>query len=115
VPLVVRAPAGAGTGAAAQHSQSLEAWFVHVPGLKVAMPATPADAKGLLLAAIADDNPVIFMEHKLLYPKKGPVPEGHHVVPIGEAATRHEGSDVTIVSLSRMVSYAASKRVMTRS
>jgi acetoin:2,6-dichlorophenolindophenol oxidoreductase subunit beta len=74
VPLVIRAPAGSGTGAAAQHSQSLEAWFVHIPGLKVVMPATPADAKGLLGAAVADPNPVVFLEHKLLYKERGPVP-----------------------------------------
>ena len=85
VPLVVRAPAGSGTGAAAQHSQSLEAWFAHVPGLKVVMPATPADVKGLLHAAVADPNPVIFLEHKLLYRERGPVPR-HHLVPLGTAA-----------------------------
>ncbi len=75
MPLVVRAPTGSGTGAAAQHSQSLEAWFAHVPGLKVVMPSTAADAKGLLLAAIDDPNPVIVLEHKLLYSTSGPVPE----------------------------------------
>jgi pyruvate/2-oxoglutarate/acetoin dehydrogenase E1 component len=85
VPMVLRTPAGSGTGAAAQHSQSLEAWFVHVPGLKVVMPATPYDVKGLLLAAIADDNPVIFVEHKLLYKTRGPVPEGSYTVPLGRS------------------------------
>ncbi|MBX6764424.1 MAG: alpha-ketoacid dehydrogenase subunit beta [Rubrobacteraceae bacterium] len=98
VPLVVRTPGGAGTGAAAQHSQSLEAWFVHVPGLKVVMPSTPYDAKGLLLAALDDPNPVIFYEHKLLYNRKGEVPEELYRLPLGEAAVSREGDDVTIVS-----------------
>jgi pyruvate dehydrogenase E1 component beta subunit len=102
VPLVIRAPAGSGTGAAAQHSQSLEAWFAHVPGLKVAMPATPADAMGLLRAAVADPNPVIVLEHKLLYRERGPVPPGHHV-PLGTAAVRRRGGDLTIVATSVMV------------
>jgi pyruvate dehydrogenase E1 component beta subunit len=102
VPLVVRAPAGSGTGAAAQHSQSLEAWFAHVPGLKVVMPATPADAKGLLHAAVADPNPVIFLEHKLLYRERGPVPR-HHVVPLGAAAVPRRGRHLTIVATSVMV------------
>lgn len=79
VPLVIRAPAGSGTGAAAQHSQSLEAWFAHTPGLKVVMPATPADAMGMLRAAVADPNPVLVLEHKLLYKERGPVPPGHDV------------------------------------
>jgi pyruvate/2-oxoglutarate/acetoin dehydrogenase E1 component len=102
VPLVIRAPAGSGTGAAAQHSQSLEAWFAHVPGLKVVMPATPADAMGLLRAAVADPNPVLVLEHKLLYKERGPVPAGHHV-PLGEAAVRRRGGDLTIVATSVMV------------
>jgi pyruvate/2-oxoglutarate/acetoin dehydrogenase E1 component len=102
VPLVVRAPAGSGTGAAAQHSQSLEAWFAHVPGLKVVMPATPADAKGLLHAAVADPNPVIFLEHKLLYRERGDVPR-HHFVPLGAAAVRRRGQHLTIVATSVMV------------
>jgi pyruvate/2-oxoglutarate/acetoin dehydrogenase E1 component len=102
VPLVIRAPAGSGTGAAAQHSQSLEAWFAHVPGLKVVMPATPADAMGLLRAAVADPNPVIVLEHKLLYKERGPVPPGHHV-PLGKAAVRRRGADLTIVATSVMV------------
>lgn len=92
VPLVLRAPGGSGTGAAAQHSQSLEAWFAHVPGLKVVMPATPADAKGLPLAAIDDPNPVIVLEHKLLYRQAGPVPEGDARVPIGQAAVRRRAA-----------------------
>jgi len=98
VPIVVRTPGGAGTGAAAQHSQSLEAWFVHVPGLKVVMPSTPYDAKGLLHAALDDPNPVIFYEHKLLYGKKGDVPEGPYRVPLGEARVSREGDDVTAVA-----------------
>jgi pyruvate/2-oxoglutarate/acetoin dehydrogenase E1 component len=107
VPLVIRAPAGSGTGAAAQHSQSLEAWFAHVPGLKVVMPATPADAAGLLRAAVADPNPVLVLEHKLLYKERGPVPPGHHV-PLGTAAVRRRGGsstngDLTIVATSVMV------------
>lgn len=98
VPFVLRTPGGAGTGAAAQHSQSLEAWFVHVPGLKVVMPSTPYDAKGLLLAALDDPNPVLFYEHKLLYNRKGDVPEEGYRVPLGEANVSREGEDVTIVS-----------------
>ena len=106
VPMVIRAPGGSGTGAAAQHSQSLEAWFAHVPGLKVVMPATPADAKGLLLAAIDDPNPVIVLEHKLLYKQSGPVPEGAERVPLGRAAVRRVGGDLTIVATGVMVSRA---------
>jgi pyruvate/2-oxoglutarate/acetoin dehydrogenase E1 component len=103
VPLVLRAPLGSGTGAAAQHSQSLEAWFAHIPGLKVVMPATAADAKGLLHAAVDDPNPVVFLEHKLLYRERGPVPR-HHYVPLGQAAVRRRGEHVTIVATSMMVS-----------
>jgi acetoin:2,6-dichlorophenolindophenol oxidoreductase subunit beta len=105
VPLVIRAPAGSGTGAAGQHSQSLEAWFAHVPGIKVVMPATPADAAGLLRAAVADPNPVLVLEHKLLYKQKGEVPPGH-VVPLGVADVRRRGSDLTIVATSVMVGKA---------
>jgi pyruvate dehydrogenase E1 component alpha subunit len=100
VPLVLRLPGGSGTGAAAQHSESLEAWFVHVPGLKVVAPATPYDAKGLLLAALADDNPVIFVEHKLLYRTRGPVPEEPYLVSLGKAAVRRPGRHLTIVAYS---------------
>lgn len=103
VPLVMRFPAGSGTGAAAQHSQSLEAWLAHVPGLKVIQPATPHDAKGLLLAAVQDPDPVMIFEHKLLYKVKGPVPEGHYTVPIGKAEIRRIGRDATIVATSIMV------------
>lgn len=98
VPMVLRTPGGAGTGAAAQHSQSLEAWFIHVPGLKVVMPSTPADAKGLLFAALEDPNPVLFYEHKLLYNTKGDVPEERYTVPIGKARVSRPGQDVTLVA-----------------
>lgn len=103
VPVVFRMPAGSGTGAAAQHSQSLEAWFGHVPGLKVIQPSTPEDAKGMLLAALADPDPVLVFEHKLLYKMKGEVPAGHYTTPIGKAAIRRVGTDLTIVAGSIMV------------
>lgn len=103
VPVVMRLPAGSGTGAAAQHSQSLEAWFGHVPGLKVVQPSTPEDAKGLLLAALADPDPVMIFEHKLLYKAKGTVPEGYYTTPIGKAAVRRSGHHVTIVATAIMV------------
>jgi acetoin:2,6-dichlorophenolindophenol oxidoreductase subunit beta len=103
VPLVLRMPCGSGTGAAAQHSQSLEAWFAHVPGLKVVEPSTPYDAKGLLLAAIEDPDPVLIFEHKLLYKIKGHVPEEFYMVPIGKAAVVREGRDVTVVAAAIMV------------
>ena len=103
VPLVMRFPAGSGTGAAAQHSQSLEAWFAHVPGLKVVQPSTPEDAKGLLLSAIDDPDPVMIFEHKLLYKMKGPVPAEPYRTPIGRAAIRRQGRDLTIVATAIMV------------
>jgi pyruvate/2-oxoglutarate/acetoin dehydrogenase E1 component len=103
IPMVVRAPAGSGTGAAAQHCQSLEAWFVHVPGIKVVAPATPSDAKGLLVAAIRDNNPVLVVEHKLLYRTKGAVPEELYAAPLGQAAVRREGRDLTVLAYSIMV------------
>ncbi len=103
VPLVIRMPFGAGVNIAAHHSQSLEAWFMHVPGLKIAMPSTPYDAKGLLKTAIRDDNPVMFFEHKLLYSFKGPVPEEEYTVPLGVADVKREGEDVTIVATLYMV------------
>jgi pyruvate dehydrogenase E1 component beta subunit len=103
VPLVMRFPAGSGTGAAAQHSQSLEAWLGHVPGLKVLQPSTPHDAKGMLLAAIDDPDPVMIFEHKILYKSKGIVPEGRYTVPIGKAAVVREGNDLTIVASAIMV------------
>ena len=113
VPLVMRFPSGSGTGAAAQHSQSLEAWFAHVPGLKVVQPSTPHDVKGMLLAAIEDPDPVMFFEHKLLYKMKGPVPEGYYTEPLHQAKVRKEGSDVTVVASSIMVHKAleAAQRV----
>ncbi|NCO34823.1 MAG: alpha-ketoacid dehydrogenase subunit beta [Armatimonadetes bacterium CG2_30_59_28] len=100
VPLVIRGEQGSGTREAAQHSQNLESWFVHTPGLKVVMPSTPYDAKGLLKSAIRDDEPVMFLEHRLLYGEKGEVPEGEYVVPIGEGIVRREGKDLTVVSTS---------------
>jgi len=106
VPLVLRMPAGGGTGAAAQHSESLENWFVHVPGLKVVMPSNPYDAKGLLIAAIEDMNPVIFIEHKLLYKMKGDVPEDMYTVPLSNTRIVREGKHLTVVATSLMVSRA---------
>jgi len=106
VPMVVRTPAGSGTGAAAQHSQSLEAWFTHVPGLKVVMPSTPYDAKGLLISSIRDDNPVIFIEHKLLYKITGEVPEEEYKIPLGVADIKRKGEDLTIVATSIMIQKA---------
>jgi pyruvate/2-oxoglutarate/acetoin dehydrogenase E1 component len=103
IPMVIRAPAGSGTGAAAQHSQSLEAWFIHTPGIKVVAPATPHDVKGLLIAAIRDNNPVLFMEHKLLYRSKGVVPEEGYTIPLGQAQVRREGRDLTLLAYSIMV------------
>ncbi len=103
VPLVIRMPFGAGVNIAAHHSQSLEAWFLHVPGLKIAMPSTPYDAKGLLKTAIRDDNPVMFFEHKLLYNIKGPVPEEEYTLPLGVADVKRKGEDVTIVATLYMV------------
>lgn len=103
VPLVMRFPAGSGTGAAAQHSQSIEAWLGHVPGLKVVQPSTPEDVKGMLLAALEDPDPVMIFEHKILYKMKGHVPEGHYTTPIGKAAIRRSGKDLTIVATSLMV------------
>lgn len=103
VPVVFRMPSGSGTGAAAQHSQSFEAWFGHVPGLKVVQPSTPAEAKGLLLAALEDPDPVIVFEHKLLYKMKGEVPEGYYTTPIGKAAVVRQGKDLTIVASAIMV------------
>jgi acetoin:2,6-dichlorophenolindophenol oxidoreductase subunit beta len=103
VPVVFRMPCGSGTGAAAQHSQSLEAMFGHVPGLKVLEPSTPEDAKGMLLAAIDDPDPVLIFEHKLLYKIKGHVPEEMYRTPIGKAVVRREGKDVTVVAAAIMV------------
>ena len=98
VPLVIWAPDGAGLSAAAHHSQSLESWFIHVPGLKVVVPSEPADVKGLLKASIRDDDPVIFFQHKKLFAKEGPVPEGEHIVPLGKAAVKRSGDHVTLLT-----------------
>jgi len=104
VPLVIRTPYGSGLKLASQHSQSLEAWFVHTPGLLVAMPSTPYDVKGLLVTALRDPNPVVFLEHKLLYPTRGPVPEEQYTIPFGRAEIKRAGTDVTIVATGLMVS-----------
>lgn len=101
--LVIRTQGGAGRSSAAQHAQSLEAWFVHIPGLRVVQPSTPYDAKGLLKTAIRDDNPVIFIEHKLLYLVQGPVPEEEYLIPFGKADIKRAGTDVTVIATSRMV------------
>lgn len=106
VPLVVRTPFGAGGSYASHHSQSLEAWFIHVPGLKVVQPSNAYDAKGLLKAAIRDDNPVMFCEHKFVYGLKGMVPEEEYVVPLGKARVMREGEDITIIATSIMVTRA---------
>ena len=106
LPLVMRLACGSGTGAAAQHSESLENWFVHVPGLKVVMPATPYDAKGLLLASLEDKNPVLFFEHKLLYKTKGHVPEEIYTIPLGQSHVVREGNHLTVIATSIMVSRA---------
>lgn len=103
LPITIRACTGAGFAASAQHSQSLEAWFIHVPGLKVVAPSNPYDAKGLLKSAIRDDNPVIFLEHKLLYGKRGEIPEEEYLVPIGKAQIVREGADLTLISWAKMV------------
>ncbi|OFX15919.1 MAG: hypothetical protein A2Z18_00080 [Armatimonadetes bacterium RBG_16_58_9] len=103
VPLVIRTQGGAIRSFAAQHSQSLEAWFMHIPGIKVVMPATPYDAKGLLKSAIRDDNPVLYIEHKNMYNLKGEVPDGEHLIPIGKADVKRQGTDVTLVGHSLMV------------
>lgn len=103
VPLVIRAPFGVGSREAAQHSQCLEAWFAHTPGLGVVMPSTPADAKGLLKTAIRLDSPVIFLENRMLYFRKGPVPEGEFLIPLGRAEIRAPGRDMTVVAVSGMV------------
>ncbi|MCF6359384.1 MAG: alpha-ketoacid dehydrogenase subunit beta [Cyclobacteriaceae bacterium] len=113
VPMVLRTQGGVGNGLAAQHSQSLEAIFYHIPGLKLVMPSTPKDAKGLLKAAIRDDNPVIFLEHKLLYMNKGLVPDGDYIIELGKADVKKEGSDVTIIAWSNMLirSLAAAEKL----
>ena len=102
VPMVLRTQGGAGNGLAGQHSQSLEALFYHIPGLKVVMPSTPYDAKGLLKASIRDDDPTIFIEHKLLYTTRGEVPEDEYIVPLGQADIKRSGDDITLVTYSHM-------------
>lgn len=106
IPVVFRAPMGAGRRNAGQHSQCLEALFTHIPGLKVVCPATPKDAKGLLKAAIRDNDPVVFLEHKLLYAKKGEVPEEEYIIPLGKADIKREGKDITVITWSRQVLFA---------
>jgi pyruvate dehydrogenase E1 component beta subunit len=107
VPLVIRTAAGAGIGAAAQHSERTEAWFVHIPGVKVVYPSTPADAKGLLKTAIRDDNPVLFFEHKVLYNSKGEVPEEKDfLIPFGKADIKRAGKDITVVATGILVTHA---------
>ena len=101
--LVIRTQGGAGRSSAAQHAQSLESWFVHIPGLKVVMPSSSYDAKGLLKSAIRDPDPVLFIEHKLLYLEKGPTPKKEYLIPIGVAEVKREGTDITVVATSSMV------------
>jgi pyruvate/2-oxoglutarate/acetoin dehydrogenase E1 component len=102
-PMVLRAPYGGGLGAAAQHSQCLEAWLMHIPGIKVVMPTTPYDTKGLFLSSIRDNNPVVFLEHKMLYFSSGEVPEEEYTIPLGKADIKRQGSDVTVVATGMMV------------
>lgn len=102
IPMVLWAPDGGGLSAAAQHSQSLENWFVHIPGLKVVAPSEPSDVKGLIKAAIRDDDPVIFFQHKRLFAQTGHVPEDEYIIPIGSAAVKRPGKDITILTYSRM-------------
>jgi acetoin:2,6-dichlorophenolindophenol oxidoreductase subunit beta len=106
VPMVMRTTLGATRRSAAQHSQSLHAWFSHVPGLKVVLPSTPFDAKGLLKAAIRDENPVVFFEDKMMYKLKGPVPADDYTIPLGVADIKREGSDITLIATSSMVQVA---------
>ena len=106
IPMVIRAPMGAGRRNAGQHSQCLEALFTHIPGLKVVCPSSAADAKALIKAAIRDDDPVIFLEHKLLYAMKDEVPESENIIPLGQAAVKRQGKDATILTWSRQVFFA---------
>ena len=106
VPIVFRAPIGAGRRNAGQHSQCLEALFTHIPGLKVVCPSTAADAKGLLKSAIRSDDPVVFLEHKLLYAKKEDIPEGEYLIPLGKADIKRPGKDLTIITWSRQVYFS---------
>ena len=106
VPLVIRTEGGTGRTLGAHHSQSLESWFIHIPGIKVVMPATPYDAKGLLKTSIRDNNPILFIEHKMLYNTKGEVPEEEYLIPLGQAEVKRKGSDVTLITYSRMLFYS---------
>jgi len=106
VPLTIRTEGGTGRTLGAHHSQSLESWLIHIPGIKVVMPSTPYDAKGLLKSAIREDNPIVFIEHKMLYNTKGPVPEEEYTLPIGIADVKKEGKDVTILTYSRMTLFS---------
>ena len=106
VPLVIRTEGGTGRTLGAHHSQSLESWFIHIPGIKVVMPATPYDAKGLLKTSIRDDNPILFIEHKMLYNTKGEIPEEEYLIPLGQAEVKRKGSDVTLITYSRMLLYS---------
>src|SRR5260221_5227291 len=106
VPMVLRTTIGAGRRSAAQHSQSLHAWLSHIPGLKIVLPSTPYDAKGLMKTAIRDDNPVAFFEHKMMWRNKGPVPTGEYTIPFGVADIKRTGSDITLVATSSMVTIA---------
>src|SRR5256712_958327 len=106
VPMVMRATLGASRRSAAQHSQSLHAWFCHIPGLKVVLPSTPYDAKGLMKTAIRDENPVVFFEDKMMYKLKGPVPTAEYTIPLGAADIKRAGDDITLVPTSRMVQVA---------
>lgn len=114
IPLVIRAPGGGGQQLGAQHSQSLESYFMHAPGLKVVIPSTPADAKGLLKESIRDDNPVMFIEHTVLYGTKGEVPSGDYTIPLGKADVKKKGNDITIIAYSRMllVALEAAQRLL---
>jgi pyruvate dehydrogenase E1 component beta subunit len=112
VPMVMRTTLGATRRSAAQHSQSLHAWFSHVPGLKVVLPSTPYDAKGLLKTAIRDENPVVFFEDKMMYKLKGPVPEEDYTIPLGVADVKREGEDITLVATSSMVQVALGAAVL---
>jgi pyruvate dehydrogenase E1 component beta subunit len=103
IPLTIRAPGGGGTQKAAQHSHSIESWFVNAPGIRVVIPSTPYDAKGLLKASIRNNDPVLFIEHEMLYSTKGPVPDGEYLIPLGEADVKRPGSDLTIIAWSKMV------------
>jgi len=115
IPMVIWAPDGGGLSGAAHHSQCLENWFVHTPGLKVVVPSEPADVKGLIKSAIRDDDPVVFFQHKRLFAKKGPVPEGEYLIPMGKGAIKRKGKDITIITYSRMtyLSLEAADRLST--